>query len=224
MYTRKYWQITILGLVLNDIWGNSYLYFMIFKCLCRDLNDSMYNTRRYQDLGIGFWWNNKQYVSRMSTNLRFNNLRPRQNGRHIAYNIFKCILLNENFWIPIKISLKFVPQGPINNIPALVKIMAWRRPGDKPLSEPMMVRLPTHICVTRPQWVNRILVQYILLCIRNECVFVEYLRGVSIIWNRTIHLKKSGVVCLLYTNSKLVSNSPFYKGVINGFFIVDSSC
>ena len=32
--------------------------------------------------------------------------------------------------------------------------MAWRRPGDKPLSEPMMVRLPTHICVTRPQWVK----------------------------------------------------------------------
>ena len=32
--------------------------------------------------------------------------------------------------------------------------MAWRRSGDKPLSEPMMVGLPTHICVTRPQWVN----------------------------------------------------------------------
>ena len=32
--------------------------------------------------------------------------------------------------------------------------MAWRRPGDKPLSGPMMVRLPTHICVTRPQWVK----------------------------------------------------------------------
>ena len=42
----------------------------------------------------------------------------------------------------------------ISNIPALIQIMAWRRPGDKPLSEPMMVRLPTHICVTRPQWVN----------------------------------------------------------------------
>ena len=40
-----------------------------------------------------------------------------------------------------------------NNIAALVQIMAWRRPGDKPLSGPMMVRLPTHICVTRPQWV-----------------------------------------------------------------------
>ena len=33
--------------------------------------------------------------------------------------------------------------------------MAWRRPGDKPLSEPMMVNLPTHICVSRPQWVNK---------------------------------------------------------------------
>ena len=51
-------------------------------------------------------------------------------------------------------SLKFVPRGSNNNIPALVEIMAWRRPGDKPLSERMMVRLPTHICVTRPQWVK----------------------------------------------------------------------
>ena len=83
-----------------------------------------------------------------------NTLRTRQNGRHFADDIFKCIFFNENVWIPIKTSLKFVPKGPINNIPALVQIMAWRLPGDKPLSEPMMVRLPTHICVTRPQWVN----------------------------------------------------------------------
>ena len=40
--------------------------------------------------------------------------------------------------ISIKISLKFVPKGPISNIPALVQIMAWRRSGDKPLSESMM--------------------------------------------------------------------------------------
>ena len=56
--------------------------------------------------------------------------------------------------IPIKISLEFIPTGPINNIPALVQTMAWHRRGDKPLFEPMMVRLPTHICVTRPQWVK----------------------------------------------------------------------
>ena len=85
----------------------------------------------------------------------FNTLRPRHNGRHFADAIFKWIFLNENIWIPIKISLKFVLQGPINNIPALVQIMAWRRPSDKPLSDPMMVRLPTHIRVTRPQWVKR---------------------------------------------------------------------
>ena len=53
-----------------------------------------------------------------------------------------------------KISLKFVPKVQIDNIPALVQIMAWRRSGDKPLYEPMMVSLLTHICVTRPQWVN----------------------------------------------------------------------
>ena len=87
--------------------------------------------------------------------LNINTLRPRQNGRHFADDIFKCIFLNENVWIPIKISLKFVPQGPINNIPALVQIMAWRRPGGKPLSEPMMVSLLTHICVTRPQCVKK---------------------------------------------------------------------
>ena len=75
------------------------------------------------------------------------------NGRQFADDILKCIFLN--VWIPIKISLKFVPKGPINNIPAMVQIMAWRRPGDKPLSEPMMVSLPTHICVARPQWVKR---------------------------------------------------------------------
>ena len=83
-----------------------------------------------------------------------NTLRPRQNGRHFADDVFKCIFLNENVWILLKILLKFVPKGPINNIPALVQIMAWRRPGDKPLSEPMMVSLLTHICVARPQWVK----------------------------------------------------------------------
>ena len=56
-----------------------------------------------------------------------------------------------NAFSGIKISLKFVTKDLINNIPALVLIMAWRRPGDKPLSVPMMVRLPTHLCVNRSQ-------------------------------------------------------------------------
>ena len=85
----------------------------------------------------------------------FNTLRLRQNGHHFPDAIFKCIFLNENVWISLKISLKFVPKVLINNIPALVQIMAWRRPGNKPLSEPMMVSLPTHICVTLPQYVKQ---------------------------------------------------------------------
>ena len=83
-----------------------------------------------------------------------NSLRPRQNGRLFADDTFKCIFLNENIRISNKISPKFVPKGLINNIPAFVLIMAWRRPGNKPLSEPMLVRSLTHICITRPQWVK----------------------------------------------------------------------
>ena len=49
-------------------------------------------------------------------------------------DIFKYIFFHGNVWISNKISLKFVPNGEINNIPAVVQLMAWRRPGDKPLS------------------------------------------------------------------------------------------
>ena len=83
----------------------------------------------------------------------FITLRPRQDGRHFADDIFTCNFFNENCCILIKFSLKYIRKGPIDQNPALVQIMAWRRSGDKPLSEPMMISLPTHICVTRPQWV-----------------------------------------------------------------------
>ena len=59
-----------------------------------------------------------------------NTLRPRRNGRHFPDDIFKWIFLNENVWVLIKISLGFIPRCPIKNIPALVQIMAWGRPGD----------------------------------------------------------------------------------------------
>ena len=57
-----------------------------------------------------------------------------------ADGIFKYVFVNEKFCILIDISLKFVPKGQISNIPALVQIMAWRRIGDKPLSEPMLTQ------------------------------------------------------------------------------------
>ena len=63
----------------------------------------------------------------------------------ISQTTFSNAFLNEN----VEISVKFVPSVPINTLPTLVHIMARRRPGDKPLSEPLMVSLLTHICVTQ---------------------------------------------------------------------------
>ena len=101
------------------------------------------------------------------TALFINRWRLRQNGCKFPDAIFKCILLNVNIWISIKISLTFVPKGEINNIPALVQIMAWRRSGDKPLSEAMLVSLPTYICVTRTQWVKSKLAHVILVTFKQ---------------------------------------------------------
>ena len=104
-----------------------------------------------------------------------NTLRPTQNGRNFADDTFKHIFLNKNVTIPIEISLKFVSTGPINKTQALVQIMAWRRPGVKPLSEPMMVSLPMRICVTRPQWVK---------ANNTRCILLKKPRGAAV----NIHL------------------------------------
>ena len=92
-----------------------------------------------------------------------------------------------------KISLKFVSLCPIDNIPALVQIMAWRRPGNKPLSEPMMASLLMHICVTRPQWVNQ-----------------TYLKITSLLWNGHILF----MFPAFYFHSQLCHIVPWELGVI----------
>ena len=115
---------------------------------------NLYENMLILDL-IKYIWNcYLQDGSHFSLATLVNTLKPSQNGRHFPDDIFKCTFLNENAWISIKISLKFVPKGPMNKIPALVQIMAWHRSGDEPLSEPMMVSLLMHICVTGSQWVK----------------------------------------------------------------------
>ena len=124
-----------------------------------------------------------------------NTLKLRQNGRHFADDIFNSIFLNENNCTFIEISLQYDPRGPIINMPTLVQIMAWRRPGDKPLSEPMMVSLLMHICFSRPQWVNAygipemerleltVIIAWYLSSLRNSLQWCHNVReGVSNHW------------------------------------------
>ena len=134
-----------------------------------------------------------------------NTLWPRLNGRHFADDTFKQIFLNGNVRISIVISLKFVPKGPINNIPALVQIMAWRRPSYKPLSEPMMVSLATHICITLPQWVN--IAQGINPCyaefvLRNAKICLHFLiwDGTGS-WSHSSQKTKACLSCILKTEA-----------------------
>ena len=113
-----------------------------------------------------------------------NTLRPRRNRRHFADDIFKCILLNENTSISIAISLKFITKALINEIPAMVHIMAWCRPGNKPPSEPMMITLPRRICVNPPQWVQLIHCFYtaalhhffLLLILKNNRDYIQAIK------------------------------------------------
>ena len=92
------------------------------------------------------------------TNLNYvsvNSLRPSQNGRHFADDIFKCIFLNEIYEFRLRFHRNlFLWFELILFQHWFTEILAWRRPADKPLSEPMMVNLLTHICVIRPQWIK----------------------------------------------------------------------
>ena len=94
----------------------------------------------------------------------FKTLRRRQNWYRFTDNIFKCIFWNENVrrfhW---GLFLRFT-------LTIFLQIMALHRPGNKPLSEPMMVSLLMHIYITRPQWIKKNVVKY-TICIDHPCSF-----------------------------------------------------
>ena len=97
-------------------------------------------------------WSPSSFCHHVISKHMINTLRPNQDGRHFPDDIF----LNENAWILINVSLNFVPKVPIHNMLALIQIMAWHQQSDKPSSEPMMVSLLMHICVTRSQWISNV--------------------------------------------------------------------
>ena len=89
------------------------------------------------------WWQRSDTIWKRDDrpNTRWiihNTLKLGQNGHHFLDATFKYIFFAENCCILEQISLKFVPRGSINNLAALVQMMAWCLTGTKPLSEPTM--------------------------------------------------------------------------------------
>ena len=125
----------------------------------------------------------------MKRKFGFNTLKTRQNCLYFAGNISKCIFLYENVWISFQISQKFVPAGPINNIPALVQVMAWHWTGNKTLSEPMMVGLLMHISFTWPQWVKGPLLFRMKQTLFFNCILSPAIITENNTHNRAIHTR-----------------------------------
>ena len=129
--------------VMSKFRPQKHIYIYIWRIKC---TENMQQCWKY----VG-WWNktlwhlykiHKFSFKKMDLKIQFaslfhldfvNTLRPRRNRRHFADDIFKCIFLNENEWISLRISLKFVSNVPINDITSSFQIMAWHWPGDKPL-------------------------------------------------------------------------------------------
>ena len=125
---------------------------------------------------------------------KLNMLRTKKNCHHFADDNFKCIFMNGMY----ECRLKCHWFCWINNITALVHIMTWRRSGDKPLSEPMMVSLLTHICVIWPQWsdgswtythVFIVMEQRFIIAIWQDristrlSIFFQVLAHLSLVWS-----------------------------------------
>ena len=91
--------------------------------------------------------------------LLVNTLRQWQNGRHFVNDIFKCIFLNRNVWIPIEISLKFNPGVQLTIFQHWFSQWLGNRCQSHCLNQWWLPSLPTHICFTRPLWVNKIVLR-----------------------------------------------------------------
>ena len=153
-------QLVIVELIYKVCHANPQERARFIRCIYNLLNSSS-PAVRYEAAGTLVTLSNAPTAVKVGAEkyCLINTLRQRQSGRYFPDEIFKCNFDNENVWISIKISLKFVPKGPINNIPALVQMMDWHHPANKPLSEPVMVSLPTPIWVTLPQWLNELKMQ-----------------------------------------------------------------
>ena len=104
--------------------------------LCLLVVSCVISMRNVSDFGL----ETVNYDLHLFCNFNLDSSPPGQNGWHFADDMFKRIFLNANILISNKSSLKYVPRGLIDYIPALVQIMVRCRSGDKPLSETMLTQ------------------------------------------------------------------------------------
>ena len=106
--------------------------------------------------------------------------------------------------------MRYVLYGLIDNMTTLVQIIAWRRTGDKPLSEAMLVCF-TDIYVTQPQWVNKNCSPYqSLQCVWKHTqewkkIYSFVLKTVPTNWNTSVLIRVICQGCVLGTFSTLKS-------------------
>ena len=166
IWSRSLWQMKTKMVLLNRVlfWG----------WWCK-LNDNIIycnlDSYIYQQAYVRYIW-----LSGAGHGI--NILGSKQNSRHFADDIFICIFLYEN-WIFNQISLKFVPKRAIDHTWYTNTGLDWRRIDAKPLSEPMMVFLLTHICATRPQCVKTRCVRICLTVLNYSNVFWKSIKGVN---------------------------------------------
>ena len=113
-----------LNTVPKDIWNYCKSQVIEFKQFY-----AFFDNNKYHIESLVFCTTTLHYIlsceMRLAMMQYLNTLRERQNGCHLPDDIFKCIIFDENVHISVKISSKFVPKGPINNIATLVQIMLW---------------------------------------------------------------------------------------------------
>ena len=99
--------------------------------------------------------------------------------------------------------------------------MVWRRPGDKPLSEPKMARLAKHICITRPQWIKGLILKAVvyiqihqsktrpyiyIICLKKDCSAtvqhcLTYKMKLLYLINLSLNVKHNEIVLRVLHNS-----------------------
>ena len=186
--------IVVVSNLLNEenIYKNIYLHFLSFEfsetahiveiSLCKSQGPSWHLSCCVHGQNYGFWCPGNARSQGISSHgidiLTVLTHWVRDEMDNISQTTFPNAFSWMNlFEFRLKFHWSLYLGGSINNIPALVQIMAWHRPGNKPLSEPMIVILLMRICVTRPQWVNTRRVN--TLWPRDRSISVVYTKKVS---------------------------------------------